>query len=82
MLAYLVFGDYGFYKRARFLVKTRRLENDIELQKAKGDSLFNSRDRLLSDTTYIEKIAREKLGMAKEDETVYRFIDTTRKNGP
>lgn len=39
------------------------------------DSLKTDISRLRNDTDYIEKIAREKLGMAKKNEKVYKFIE-------
>jgi len=39
------------------------------------DSLSVQNQRLKSDTAYMEKIAREKLGMARKDEKVYKFIE-------
>jgi len=39
------------------------------------DSLKNEIARLRSDTAYIEKIAREKYGMARSNETMYKFIE-------
>lgn len=39
------------------------------------DSLKNVIEKLKNDTTYIEKIAREELGMARKDEKVFKFTD-------
>ena len=38
------------------------------------NSLKSENANLKYDTLYMEKIAREKLGMARKDETVYKFI--------
>ncbi len=38
------------------------------------DSLKTEIDHLRNDTDYIEKIAREKLGMAKKNEIIYKFV--------
>ena len=50
-------------------------QHEIELLKAEQDSLKNERWRLLNDPDYIEKLAREKYGMQRDDETVYKFYD-------
>jgi cell division protein FtsB len=39
------------------------------------DSLRLEITRLKSDTAYIERIAREKLGMARQNEKVYKFVE-------
>lgn len=39
------------------------------------DSLKTEIQRLHDDTAYIEKIARERLGMAKKNEMIYKFVD-------
>ncbi|HMA65116.1 MAG TPA: septum formation initiator family protein [Chitinispirillaceae bacterium] len=39
------------------------------------DSLKTEIKRLHNDTTYLEKIARERLGMAKKNEMIYKFVD-------
>ncbi len=49
------------------LEKKQRLHHEI-------DSLKQENTKLKTDTAYIEKIAREKLGMARKDEKVYKFI--------
>jgi cell division protein FtsB len=43
------------------------------------DSLEREKSRLESDTAYIERIAREKLGMIRKGETVYKFVDEEKK---
>lgn len=55
--------------------ETRRMANEIVTQNRKIDSLETSIRRLKNDTAYIERFAREKLGMAKKDEKVYKFIE-------
>jgi len=42
------------------------------------DSLTTQNAKLKNDTAYMEKIAREKLGMARKDEKVYKFIEETK----
>lgn len=72
---FLISGDYGFYKIGRLLWQKRDLQKQIEMEKHKSDSLAELIDRLSHDTDYIEKVAREKLGMVKKNETVYKFIE-------
>lgn len=44
------------------------------------DSLERENERLKNDTFYIEKIAREQIGMVKKGEKVYIFINPKKKN--
>jgi cell division protein FtsB len=53
--------------------ETRSLKAQIQKLNYLADSLSNEISKLKSDTAYIEKTAREKLGMAKKGETVYKF---------
>jgi cell division protein FtsL len=48
--------------------------NLVKMRHREIDSLKAENARLKTDTAYIEKIAREKLGMAGKSEKVYKFI--------
>jgi len=52
-------------------LKSRSLEAKIVDLKTKKNLLKN-------DDFYIEKQARERLGMAKKGEKIYKFVDTTK----
>ena len=55
--------------------KNKDLENKaVELQRC-IDSLKITIVRLKTDTAYIERVAREQLGMAKKNEKVYKFVE-------
>jgi cell division protein FtsL len=56
-------------------LKAKKTELEIEKLHAETDSLNREIKRLKNDTAYIEKIAREKLGMAGKKEKVYKFIE-------
>ena len=51
------------------------MEKEIIELNATIDSLTITIEKLKNDTAYIERIAREKLGMARKDEKVYKFIE-------
>jgi cell division protein FtsB len=57
-------------------VKAKKTEREIERTRAEIDSLSLETKRLRNDTAYIEKIAREKLGMAGKKEKIYKFIES------
>jgi cell division protein FtsB len=52
----------------------RRLEGELRAAKYAVDSLTVELSRLKNDTAYIERVAREKLGMARKDEKIYKFV--------
>jgi cell division protein FtsB len=72
---YLYFaGDYGFFRllslkaqKENTILETKRLQAlnlDLQIEK----------DKLKNDLSYIEKVARERYGMAKKDELIYKFV--------
>jgi len=74
-ICYLYFaGDYGFFRllslkaqRENTILETKRLQAlnmDLQIEK----------EKLRDDLSYIEKVARERYGMAKKDEVIYKFI--------
>lgn len=65
-------GLVGLYRTHRELAETR---GELQRLHKAVDSLTLEIRRLQSDTSYIEKLARERLGMAREKETVYKFIE-------
>ncbi|MFW5784933.1 MAG: FtsB family cell division protein [Chitinispirillaceae bacterium] len=78
LLVILIGGNQGFldlYKSHREVNKTSA---QIEAARKMRDSLALEKNKLLKDTAYLEKIAREKLGMAKESEKIYKFVKEKR----
>jgi cell division protein FtsB len=68
-------GNNGLFTIIRSRFAVHQTEKDlIELIQTK-DSLKTVVKMLKNDTNYIERVAREKLGMAKKNEKVYKFID-------
>jgi|WetSurMetagenome_2_1015567.scaffolds.fasta_scaffold00150_16 cell division protein FtsB len=70
----LFVGRAGVGRIYRSFVDVREKERALSRQHAELDSLTTQNARLKSDTAYMEKVAREKLGMARKDEKVYKFI--------
>ena len=69
-----LFGDQGFISLYRSHQQITRLSGEIQQSHIIIDSLSNEIKRLKSDTAYIERIAREKLGMARRNEKIYKFV--------
>ncbi len=49
------------------------VERDVQTLRAKQAELTRTVDRLRNDPLYIEKLAREEMGMVREGETVLKF---------
>ena len=69
---FFLFGRQGIYYQHRELVLK---DAEIKAHRRTIDSLNDVVGKLTNDTTYIERIAREKLGMARKNEKVYKFIE-------
>jgi len=65
-------GDYGIYKIWRQKRRITQLEREIEVLKVENVRLEREVSLLERDLSYVEKIARERYGMVKEGEIVYK----------
>ena len=81
MLALLILlsvGKRGCYEQACVHVKKKKIEGEIKtLEKDKARAA--AAKKKLEDPAEVEKIAREKYGMSKKDEKVYRVIPKEKK---
>jgi len=74
-LAYRFFaGPYGFIQIHSLVKEKRSLENQSRMLQAELVDLEIEKKRLADDPFYLEKQARERLGLIKEGEKVYRII--------
>ena len=51
------------------------MQRTLERKTFERDSLMQIKVKLETDSNFVERVAREKLGLAKKDETVYKFIE-------
>ncbi|MCQ9206635.1 MAG: septum formation initiator family protein [Omnitrophica bacterium] len=75
LIAVFVFGAIflpGFSKLQELKEENRNLGKRIEILKKTNKELREEKEKLENDPTYIEKIAREKLGMARKGEIILR----------
>lgn len=74
-VVFFLFGKQGIYYLYR-----QEQERLLEIKNDRRiiDSLRREIKQLTNDTAYIARIAREKLGMAKPDEKVFKFIEKKR----
>jgi cell division protein FtsB len=71
----ILFGSRGILDNTRLNQKLVDLRKGNEEIVVKNDALKKEILLLRSDLRYIEKVARDELGMVKRNDTVYRRID-------
>ncbi|MCC7201362.1 MAG: septum formation initiator family protein [Nitrospirae bacterium] len=76
-----LFYDIGFIKYIKMRGEFKRVSADIKRLKEENSKLRGEVKSLKTDPDYIEAFAREKLGLAKEGEIIYRFEDKDKKGG-
>ncbi|MBI3607001.1 MAG: septum formation initiator family protein [Nitrospirae bacterium] len=69
----LLFGGHGFLASSRMADHHERLSRDIASIEAENATLRQEIERLKKDPLTIEALARERLGMGRRGEIVYRF---------
>jgi cell division protein FtsL len=78
LLLLLSVGKRGCYEQARAHLEKKKIEGEIrELEKDKARAAAEKKK--LEDPAEVEKIAREKYGMSKKDEKVYRVVPKEKK---
>lgn len=70
----LLLGANSFFNTWKLQRKVQQLEQQTLFLKAQNDSLSQENVRLKTDPETAEKAAREKFGLTKEGETVFRFV--------
>ena len=80
LLFFVVFGENGLadlnllkQERTRLLEKNKNLERE-------NLALYREIDRLKNDLKYIENVARQELGMVKEEEVIIKLKKRLPKN--
>lgn len=72
VLGFVLFSKRGIIARVGLEMEKQAMQAEIAQVRQQQDSLRTIIQRLQSDTTLIEKLAREKYGMVRPGETVYR----------
>lgn len=78
---FTAFGDRGFLHLWRLLQEKKRIDHENFLLQRENEILRDQARRLRRDDLYLEKVAREELGLVRPGEIVYRFVspETKRK---
>ena len=81
LLVSFLFYDIGFIKYLKMRGEYNRITSDITRLQEGNKSLREEVKSLKTDPDYIEAYAREKLGLVKEGEIIYRFEEKDGKGG-
>jgi cell division protein FtsB len=74
VLTTLITSKNGFLDMYRTWAALNAAQKQLTQRHLTADSLALDNERILHDTSHIERIAREKLGMARPDEKIYKFV--------
>ncbi len=69
----------GYLKIRRLSRENRELERQIKEIEQANIGFQAEQQKLLNDPLYLEKVAREKLGVAKKGEVVYKVLPPQQK---
>jgi cell division protein FtsB len=72
VLAIFTFGNRGIIKRVQLQMEADNLYQQIAHDRAVGDSLRGQIKLMTTDTAATERLARERYGMVRPGETIYR----------
>jgi cell division protein FtsB len=70
-------GPRGLLKLSELRSQRNEIRLQIDSLERRKQELLAEKQRLLTDTAYLEKLARKELGMARPGERVYRFVSPT-----
>lgn len=86
ILAVLLFALLWHYFYPKYTIyrdlqqREAQLREDVRLEEEMLQILKTKQERLRNDPRFVEKIAREELGLAKPGETVFKFVDDAPTN--
>jgi len=68
-------GEYNLFSLFKLRGEIALFDAEIEVEEKKHASLAQTLDKLKNDPAHLEKVAREKFKMGREDEKIYIFKD-------
>ena len=79
VIYFFVFSNNGFLMRVKLESEKKQLEKQLETELKKQDSLKSKIMEIQTSNQELERIAREKYGMTKEGEKIYKIlVDSTK----
>lgn len=82
LLVSFILGEMGLVKYYRMKAQYQSLHNEIAKLKQDNAKLAKEVHSLKTDPACIERIARDKLGLARPGEIVYYYDQSGSKSGP
>jgi cell division protein FtsB len=73
LLVSFIFGEMGVVKYYRMKLHSRAVNEEIAVLRQANAQLSREVHSLKTDTAYMERIARDKLGLARPGEIVYYY---------
>ena len=79
IMAYAVFGKKGLLQRVELEFENRDLQQKLNAEQQKTLMLQKEIDELKTSDKKVEKVAREKYGMTKDGEEIYKIqVDSSK----
>ncbi len=79
IVSYAVFGKKGILQRVELEMENKELQRKLKDEQDKTLMLQKEIDELKSSDKKVEKVAREKYGMLKDGEEIYKVqVDSTK----
>lgn len=76
LLAGLAAAFYPKFRAERDMQRqVQRLEEEIRFDQEMAQHLRTKQEKLQNDPRFLERVAREELGLSKPGETVFKFVD-------
>ena len=75
LLIIFFFGDHGIYQLYLLRSERSEIQSTITALREKKQTLEAEKNRLTTDSKYIEQLARERFRMAKKGEKVFKVIE-------
>ena len=71
-------GDYGYFEVRRLEAEQTAEQQRLRDLHAEVERLRSRTDSLQKDPATIERVAREKFGLIRDGERLYRFVDSVK----
>ena len=75
LLIIFFFGDHGLYQLYRLRSERSEIQATITIMREQKQTLETEKNKLTTDSKYIEQLARERFRMAKKGEKVFKVIE-------
>ena len=75
LLIIFFFGDHGLYQLYKLRSERSEIQAAITIMRDQKQTLEAEKNKLTTDSKYIEQLARERFRMAKKGEKVFKVIE-------